>query len=154
VLELGPATGNQLPRFDFSKVTHVYGVESNVLFERELREKPEEFGISDKYTPIMCSIENKDLLENYGLVEESVDCVVSIQVLCSVGDVKTVSNDLYRLLKPGGEIILWEHQRSRDRVTCILQSKCFYPDPRYAILILIRLNRGVEFPLVLRIGRM
>jgi hypothetical protein len=132
----------------------MYGVEPNVLFERDLREKSEELGISDKYTPIMCSIENKEPLENYGLVGGSVDCVVSIQVLCSVRDVKMVSNDLYRLLKLGGEIILWEHQRSRDSITFMLQSKCFYPDPRYAILILICPNRGVEFPLVLRIGRM
>jgi len=48
--------------------------------------------------------------------------VVSMQVLCSVRDVKQVSKDLYRLLRPGGEIILWEHQRSRDRLTCILQT--------------------------------
>jgi SAM-dependent methyltransferase len=129
VLELGPATGNQLPRFDFSKVKHVYGIEPNVLFEQDLRAKSEELGISDKYTPIMCPIENCEVLKKYGLEDESVDCVVSMQVLCSVRDLETVGKDLYRLLKPGGEIILWEHQKSRDRVTRILQSKYFYPHP-------------------------
>jgi SAM-dependent methyltransferase len=123
VVELGPAVGNQLPRFDMSKITHIYGIEPNKGFEEDLHLKVKELDIGDKYTPLMCSIEDKDVLSKFGIQEGSVDCIVSIQVLCSVKDVNKVAKELYGLLKSGGEVLLWEHQRSRDPITRVLQSK-------------------------------
>jgi hypothetical protein len=123
VLELGPATGNQLPRFNMSKITHIYGIEPNKAFEGDLLIKMKEVGIEDKYTPIMCAIEDLDILRKYGIQEESIDCIATIQVLCSVVDVDKTAKLLYSLLKPGGEVLLWEHQRSHDPVTRVLQSK-------------------------------
>jgi SAM-dependent methyltransferase len=138
VLELGPATGNQFRRFDMSKITRIYGIEPNKEFEQDIRTKAKEVGIEDKYTPIMCSIEDSDVLSKYGIVKESIDCIISIQVFCSISDVDKAAKDIYALLKPGGEFLLWEHQRSRDPVTRIMQSEYnFIPKslPTYAVCL-------------------
>ena len=37
VLELGPGGGNQLPRYDLTKVSKIYGVEPNVDLHQALR---------------------------------------------------------------------------------------------------------------------
>lgn len=51
------------------------------------------------------------------------DTVLSIQVLCAVGDVKSVMRAVWKLLKPGGCFIFWEHERNKDAGTAIAQGK-------------------------------
>ncbi len=43
------------------------------------------------------------------------------QVLCSVAGPRAVAKQLYRLLKPGGELIFFEHHRSADWLACLVQ---------------------------------
>ena len=54
VLEVGPGRGNQLPRYDKSKITRVYGVEPNVDLHDALRKTVKERGLSDIYTIVPC----------------------------------------------------------------------------------------------------
>ncbi|KAJ9156085.1 Methyltransferase-like protein 7B [Pleurostoma richardsiae] len=121
VLELGPGTGNQLSRFAAPTITHVYGVEPNTAFADALmaRLASEETpaALRDRYTPVFCGVEDRGALARQGVVPGSVDCVVSMQVLCSVERPREVAAWLYELLKPGGQVIFWEHCRSEDRVT-------------------------------------
>lgn len=49
------------------------------------------------------------------------DTVLSIQVLCSVVDVKSVMKEVWKLLKPGGSFVFWEHVRNKDTATAIAQ---------------------------------
>ena len=49
------------------------------------------------------------------------DTVLSIQVLCSVGDVKSVMREVWKLLRPGGSFIFWEHVRNKDTTTAMAQ---------------------------------
>lgn len=51
------------------------------------------------------------------------DTVLSIQVLCAVGDVKSVMKAVWKLLKPGGYFIFWEHERNKDTGTALAQGK-------------------------------
>lgn len=83
VLDLGPGTGNQLDRFDASKVDHVYGVEPNTAFTERFVKRLQEckLGQDGKYTLVPCGIENHEVLHRFGIAEESVDCIVSMQVM-------------------------------------------------------------------------
>jgi 2-polyprenyl-3-methyl-5-hydroxy-6-metoxy-1,4-benzoquinol methylase len=49
------------------------------------------------------------------------DTVLSIQVLCSVDDPRSVMREVWKLLKPGGSFVFWEHVRNTDTVTAIVQ---------------------------------
>ncbi|KAL2272117.1 hypothetical protein FJTKL_08211, partial [Diaporthe vaccinii] len=123
VVDLGPGAGTQLDRFDASRVEHIYGVEPNTAFAPAFADRLREtaLGQDGKYTLVSCGVEDGEALARFGLVEGSVDCVVSMQVLCSVPDPELQARHLYRLLKPGGELLFWEHCRNKDVVTRAVQ---------------------------------
>jgi SAM-dependent methyltransferase len=56
------------------------------------------------------------------------DVVVCIQVLCAVEDVRGVVGECWRLLRPGGKFVFWEHGGSRDVVTRGVQGMCVSAD--------------------------
>ncbi|GJN69506.1 hypothetical protein PLICBS_003555 [Purpureocillium lilacinum] len=121
VLELGPGMGNQLRRFDKAKVTRVVGVESNAHFAPDILLQVKEQWLEDVYELLTCSVDDSNALERHGIVAGSLDTVLSIQVLCSVPHPEATLKELYRLLKPGGKLIFWEHHRSSDWVTVVMQ---------------------------------
>lgn len=114
VLEVGPGSGNQLPRYDISKLERIYGVEPNIDLHDALRSNIKKHGLSDVYTIVPCGLEDLEQLREYGIVAESVDTVTSVQVLCSVPEPAALVKDLYRLLKPEGQMIVYEHVKSED----------------------------------------
>ena len=124
VLEIGPGSGNQLPRYDVSKIHRIYGVEPNVDLHDALRSNVKKHGLSDIYTIVPCGIEDFAKLKEYGIEPETVDTVASVQVLCSVPKPEALVKDLYRLLKPGGQMIVYEHVKSEDYVSHSVQ--CLY----------------------------
>ena len=124
ILEIGPGCGTQIPRFTRSNVTKIYGAEPTLALHPALRDKAVQARIEDKYEVIPCAADDAKGLESFGIVENSMDTILSAQVLCSVADVHQTAKGLYKLLKPGGELILFEHMKSPDRVTRAMQSKC------------------------------
>ena len=120
-----PRHGNRFERFDAAKLTRVYGVEPNTAFAGMMVERlaATPGGLRDKYTPIFCGVEDGAELAKHGIVPGSLDCVVSMQVLCSVPKPREVARQLYDLLKPGGEILFWEHQRNEDWLGWAVQCK-------------------------------
>jgi SAM-dependent methyltransferase len=134
VVELGPGTGNQLSRFDGEAVTKVYGVEPNESFIPILDARLHEVGgpLVDKYVPVVCGIEDMEQLARHGILPGTVDCVVSMQVMCSLEKPDEVARQLYTLLKPGGRLIFWEHARSVNFATRLMQrkSRLIYPTPK------------------------
>lgn len=123
VLELGPGPGNQLHRFDMSRVEKVYGVEPNSRYQDGINAKVQKNGLQDKYKLIVSGIEDSDVLRKEGITEGSLDSVLCIQVLCAVRDPKAVMKEIWKLLKPGGKFIFWEHGWSRSSLTVAEQSK-------------------------------
>lgn len=85
VLDLGPGSGNQLPRFDAAKITHIYGVEPNTAFTQMMTDRLREtkVGQDGKYTLIPCGLEDEQTLARFGVVDGSMDCVISMQVMVS-----------------------------------------------------------------------
>jgi ubiquinone/menaquinone biosynthesis C-methylase UbiE len=57
-----------------------------------------------------------------GYPDESFDAVVSTLVLCSVGDLEATLAEIRRVLRPGGELRLWEHVRSDRRLVALGQT--------------------------------
>lgn len=127
VLELGPGSGGQLPRFNISNISRIYGVESNEeLCDRLRNGIIEQHGLSDIYVPINAALENSKLLEEeWQIGAESIDSVVCMQVLCSVQDPAAAAKQIHRLLKPGGQLLFWEHRASQDWVTRHIQGENF-----------------------------
>ncbi|KAI4159226.1 MAG: hypothetical protein LQ342_006746 [Letrouitia transgressa] len=122
VLELGPGTGGQLPRYNASKITKVYGVEPAIALHESLRENVKASGLTDVYEIIACGIEDVVELKKHGIALESIDTILSIQVLCSVPDPDEILRRLYALMRPGGQFIVYEHVKSKDVLSRIVQS--------------------------------
>lgn len=121
VLEVGPGMGSQLDRFDKSKIDHIYGVELNPAFVSPLLAEVDKAELQGKYTVIAGAVEDKNLLAQHGLSAGSVDSIVCIGTLCSISDPEQAMRRMYELLKPGGAFIFWEHRRSDDFLTRIVQ---------------------------------
>jgi SAM-dependent methyltransferase len=121
VLELGPGPGNQLQRFNPSLITTIYGVEPNSHYASHLASRVKKFGLEDKYKLLTCRMEDSNILREEGIEEGTLDTVLSIQVLCSVKDVRSVVKEVWKLLKPGGRFVFWEHVRNKDRGTGLAQ---------------------------------
>lgn len=122
VVEIGPGSGNQLSRYDASKVTKIYGIEPNTGLHKRLRARAKEAKLDDIYTIVPCGIDDVAELEKYGISRESVDTMLTCQVLCSVPEPEKTLHHMYRLLKHGGTLIAYEHIRSRDFVSRTVQS--------------------------------
>ena len=119
VLELGPATGNQVSSFDMSKVEKIHGIEPLESMHEPLRKKVEASGWAGKYEQLVCNVEDANMLAG-----GSIDCAVSVQVLCSVQNPKWAVKKVYDVLKPGRKLVFWEHCRSNDRLTRLIQREC------------------------------
>ena len=122
VLEIGPGIGSQLPRYNTSKITKVYGVEPNMDLHESLRERVKASGLTDVYEIVPYGVEDVVELEKYGITLGSIDTVLSIQVLCSVPDPEVMLRRLYALMKPGAQFVLYEHVKSKDEVSVMVQS--------------------------------
>ncbi|KAL8977845.1 MAG: hypothetical protein Q9177_006550 [Variospora cf. flavescens] len=121
VIEIGPGSGNQVGRYDPAKITKIFGIEPTLGLHDKLRENIKKAGLSDVYTIVPCGVEDVQGLRKYGVDREAFDTALSIHVLCSVPDPKETAAALYRLLKPGGKMIVYEHVKSRDYVSSIVQ---------------------------------
>jgi cyclopropane fatty-acyl-phospholipid synthase-like methyltransferase len=122
VLEIGPGLGSQLSRYDTSKITKVYGVEPNIDLHKSLRENVKASGLTDVYEIIPCGVEDVIELKKHGIALGSIDTVLSVQVLCSVPDLDEMLRRLYALMKPGGQFVVYEHVKSKDMVSVMVQS--------------------------------
>jgi SAM-dependent methyltransferase len=81
----------------------------------------EKHSLRDRYKLIISGVEDSDVLREEGITEGSLDAVLCIQVLCAVKDPKTVMKEVWKLLKPGGRFIFWEHGWSRNHLTTVAQ---------------------------------
>ncbi|KAL4884097.1 S-adenosyl-L-methionine-dependent methyltransferase [Aspergillus karnatakaensis] len=118
VLDVGPGTGTQMPLLTSPSIKAIYGAEPCIGLHPELRKRAEKEGVSDKYTILPCSVDAVELgreLEKHNLSpsgregEGLFDTIITIRVLCSVPNLPSTTTDLYKLLKPGGKLLVVEH---------------------------------------------
>jgi SAM-dependent methyltransferase len=121
-----------------SNVSQIFGVEPNSRYKEGIAAKVKKNGLGNKYKLIVSGIEDSDILIKEGITEGSLDTVLCIQVLCAVKDPKAVMKEVWKLLKPGGKFIFWEHGWSRSNLTVAEQGTspfrilfCMGPHYRY-----------------------
>ncbi|KAG8623666.1 hypothetical protein KVT40_008642 [Elsinoe batatas] len=109
VLDIGPGSGQWLDLYSPKQnqnITKIYGIEPNLEHHPALLQAIKREGLDDIYEVIGAGVED---LQKVGLQPGSFDTVVTVQVLCSVPDPQRVVTELYKLLKPGGQWIVYEH---------------------------------------------
>ena len=118
VLDIGPASGVWIRELGLAvknnpgKITKIYGVEPNVLFHDQLRANAKANGLEGIYEPVGQYAQD---LEKSGIKKGSVDTVITVHVLCSVGSqADNIVKTLYEYLKPGGQWLVFEHVASRN----------------------------------------
>jgi ubiquinone/menaquinone biosynthesis C-methylase UbiE len=100
VLEIGSGPGLNFPHYP-SEVREVIAVEP----EPTLREASID-AASNAPVPVRVT---SGLAEDLPLEEASVDAAIASLVLCSVPDQQTALRELWRVLRPGGELRFYEH---------------------------------------------
>ncbi len=101
VLELGAGSGLNFAHYDRGQVDRVIGVEPDEAMWAKGQERARQASLS---------VERIDAFgENLPLEDESVDTAVSTFVLCSVREPMRVLEELHRVVRPGGRLLVMEH---------------------------------------------
>lgn len=141
ILKLSPGPGNQIHRYDPSLVDFIYAVDPNPHYGDNIAVKLKKLDLQDKYKLLACGVEDSEILRREGITKGSMDTVLSIQVLCSVGDVKSVMREVWKLLRPGGSFVFWEHERNKDPAAAMAQA-CW--NPAWSALVGCCMNRDIK----------
>jgi ubiquinone/menaquinone biosynthesis C-methylase UbiE len=122
VVDLGAGDGANFPHFPTS-VTEVIAVEP----EPYLRERALANAGS---APVPVTVVDS-LAERLPLEDASVDAAVVALVMCTVPDQAAALGELWRVIRPGGELRFFEHVIARDpklaRVQRVVQRTGFWP---------------------------
>jgi SAM-dependent methyltransferase len=119
VLDLGPGTGELLHVFNPDLITKVYGPEPALDMHPALQANINKAGLNGKYEILPAGAEPDSLIpalakagaiKPNGLSSQGLfDTICCTRVLCGVPDTQNTVTELYKLLKPGGRVILAEH---------------------------------------------
>ncbi|BBB28805.1 class I SAM-dependent methyltransferase [Neptunomonas japonica] len=116
VLELGVGTGVNFS-FYSPNINSLIAVEPDAaLLQRAAKQKAVlEVVQADKFYLVQGDGHELPLASN------SLDTVLCCLVLCSIPDPLRALSEIYRVLKPGGHLVLFEHVKSEHRVTHAFQ---------------------------------
>lgn len=118
VLEIGLGSGLNLPYYDASKVSKVWGLEpsTEMIQMAETRARSVDFEVEFIDVPG----------EDIPLETNSVDTVVVTYTLCTIVDVDRAIQEMLRVLSPDGELVFCEHGTAPD-VSVRRVQKCINP---------------------------
>ena len=100
ILEIGVGTGLNLPHYP-EHVRRIVTVDPNPGMNRKLQRRIDQCGITVDQRVLSS--------EQLPFPADSFDCVVSTMTLCSIPDVRRALSELYRVLKPNGNMLFLEH---------------------------------------------
>lgn len=123
VFEPGAGNGANLRYYDISKVDRIYALEPYAPLRQQLGETAQKIGLADKIEIIPLGLdEDRATLASHSVKPGSMDTILLCQVLCSIPDPQSHLSYLQSLLKPGGQILLFEHVAHKDTFARTLQT--------------------------------
>lgn len=108
VLELGAGTGHNLNHYT-DAVTQLILTEPDPHMARRLRDR-----LRSQPPAVEAARVIEAPAERLPVADASVDAVVSTLVLCTVDDSAAAVAEVFRVLRPGGRLLLLEHVRGPD----------------------------------------
>lgn len=142
ILEIGPGAGHTIAYYNPEKVTRIVGIEPYLPLHPLIKAAIQRAKLTDKYDLVGASIEDSEVLANHGVVPGTMDTIVCMQVLCSIPNPQRVIAEMCKMLKPGGQLVLFEHVRSKDKITSTIQDA--YTHGGWHALTGCNLNRPTE----------
>jgi ubiquinone/menaquinone biosynthesis C-methylase UbiE len=106
VLEVGIGSGLNLPFYDRSKVTRVWGLDPSPEMMRMARKAAQAVPFDVEFIGLP--------IEEIPLDDSTVDTVVVTYTLCTIPDTERALRQIARVLKTGGELIFCEHGLAPD----------------------------------------
>lgn len=113
VLEIGAGTGLNFSLYPPEQVTRVEAVEPDSTMLSYARQR-----LPQARVPLILT---QASAESLPFADDTFDCVVATLVFCSVSDPARAFQEVRRVLKPGGTLLLLEHVRAQNRFVSLLQ---------------------------------
>ncbi len=113
ILEIGAGTGANFPYFSLDKLNRIASVEPNPNMIDQAKQKARENRLPVEF--------HQGVAESLPFKEGEFDTVVATLVLCSVNDPQKVFQEIRRVCKKGGRIVLFEHVRTESASLAALQ---------------------------------
>ncbi|PWY98271.1 hypothetical protein BCV70DRAFT_202052 [Testicularia cyperi] len=123
-LEVGAGSGENIAYYNPQKIERLVCMEPYAPLRVQLEKSLDAAGLVHKTTvvPLGLELSSRPQLLAAGLEPGSFDTIVLVQVLCSVQSPKDHLEFLQSLLKPGGQILLFEHIASKHQPARLLQN--------------------------------
>ncbi|MFL5590259.1 MAG: class I SAM-dependent methyltransferase [Ktedonobacteraceae bacterium] len=113
VLEIGAGNGLNFAFYDPGLVERVEAIEPDTAMLRYARAR-----IATAKVPITLTQTPVEVLP---FADETFDCAIATLVFCSVSDPAGGLREIWRILKPGGKLLLLEHVRSQGAIAGRIQ---------------------------------
>lgn len=117
ILEVGAGNGFNFPHY--RKASRVVAIEPEAAMRRRGAARAHRASV-----PIDLREGNAHVLD---FPDDSFDTIVFSLVLCTIPDVDRALSEAHRVLKPGGELRVYEHVRSKDPAVAAKQDRWLKP---------------------------